>query len=104
MSMYPEQTANYGVAANGHAVHPPQIAMECETLGMKTELLLKQLADLDLRLSSILRPTDMVKEMGPNKMPSEGPLAPHADFLRSRNHLLEMATDQLASILNRIEL
>lgn len=84
-----------------------QVSTECTQLGERTELLLKALADLEERLRPVLRPelNEPERTLSRNgaNMPSE-PLAPHADFLQSRNHMLTMATAQLEGILRRLEL
>ena len=96
---------NYPTPVNGHPMtRQTQISVECGEMSVKSELLLKQLADLEERLNIVLSPTEIPARHGSDQVKGNGPLAPHADFLRSRNLLLDMATDQLASILSRLEL
>lgn len=99
-------TVNERVFLTGQGqVRQSQVSTECNRLGESTELLLKMLTDLEERLGPILRP-----ELNAIETPRNGadkraePLAPHADFLQSRNHMLVIATAQLDRILNRLEL
>lgn len=81
-----------------------QIQVECSRIGEGTEVLLKLLSDLKMRLTPVLRPEtdEPARENGIENSPER--LAPHADFLRSRNHLIQTAINDITSILNRIEL
>ena len=85
------------------AVRQTQISVQAAELGEKTELLLKQLSELEERLSAVMRPLNAPPVEGNDLEPTPGALAPHADFLRSRNYLLEMAISRLKNILDRIE-
>jgi hypothetical protein len=82
-----------------------QISEQCAILAEKTEELLKLTSQLEAELERILRPTDEKRQ---NPLPSEvmgnGPLAPHADFLQSRNFILQATIDNLTGILRRVEL
>jgi hypothetical protein len=102
--MYPEQSIAYNVPPNGQAPRPPQIALECEMLGGKVELLLKQLTELTERLGGIMRPMDRGPQAEENPIKQAESLAPHASFLRQQNLMIERATDMVASILSRIEI
>lgn len=100
-----DSAVNYPTPVNGHTMaRQTQISVECGEMSVKSELLLKQLADLEERLSLVLSPADKPLRSGSDQVRGNGPLAPHADFLRSRNLLLDVATDQLSSILSRLEI
>lgn len=105
MAMFERDQIAYDRPSNGHSVRPPQIAIECEMLDRKVELLLKQLDELEERLKMVLRPVDLVpRGVDTNQVTQNDPLAPHADFLRGRNQQIERATEMVASILSRMEL
>lgn len=100
-----DQISSYAPPVNGHAVaRQSQINVECTRLAEQTELLLKQIAELEQRLSVVLNPEGPQGAIRENPKANSEAIAPHADFLRSRNWLLEQATNQVASILTRLEL
>lgn len=103
----PEQIQEWHHAKMGNGrteARHPQISAQCTDLSEQSETLVKLVHELEERLNTVLRPAN--DDRGPlktNEVPGE-PLAPHADFLQTRNNALRQAGKHLANIISRIEL
>lgn len=103
--VFPETAATELKQHYEGGVRQAQIASECLRIGEQTEIIAKMIDDLSVRINPILRPevnSNMQREI--HHTNENEPLAPHADFLRSRNMMLTQAIFQLESLLKRIEL
>ena len=98
-----------GGAYNGEnqPSRPGQILIEANTLGENTEILHKLIVQIEEQLSSMMRPgPPEVRTNGTNVPIEKEPehLAPHAEFLRTRNNQLHMLIRKLEHIRDRLEI
>lgn len=105
----PEQIQEWHHAKMGNGrteARHPQISAQCTDLSEQSETLVKLVHELEERLNTVLRPAN--DDRGPNApdelRKSAELLAPHADFLQTRNNALRQAGKHLANIISRIEL